>query len=280
MRVLLLPLVAVLAFACAHVPDEKERDGAKIHYDLGVNAVEQNRPQEALKEFLEAVRLDPGLAQAHDALGTLYHWSYGRRDDAKAEFEKAVELRPNFSEAWNNLGVLLADMGDVPGSRKAFETALANPLYRTPFIAQANLGWALHLMGDSAQGEALLRAALTSRPSYCMGHKQLAQLLTTSGRTADADASWREFAKACPDEPEALLRLASLQVKETKFADASRSLLRCVEKAGVRPIASDCRSALAQLPPLPDEEPAPESTAKPTDAGQSVGGSRDLGTVP
>lgn len=270
-------LALSLGLSCAHVPDEKARDGAKIHFDLGVSAMEQKRPQEALREFLEAVKYDPGLALAHDALGTLYHWSYSRRDDAKASFLKAVELQPDFSEAWNNLGVLLAEMGDVAGAKAAFEKALANPLYRTPYLAQANLGWATHLLGDDVRAELLLRSALASRPTYCMGHKQLAQVLEARRKPADADASWQEFARACPDEPEALLRLASLQVKESKLPEASRSLLRCIEKAGVRPIASDCRAALTQLPPLP-VEPEP-SRGNPTDAGQSVDGSRDLGTV-
>lgn len=269
-------LSAALAFAgCAHtpVPTQKDLEAAEIHYDLGVNAVNNGRIQEALKEFQSAVRMNPSLPEAHNALGLVLHWSFGRLDEARRHFDKALELRPSYPEAENNLGTLLAAQGDVQGARAAFERALADPLYTTPYIAQANLAWVVHLQGDSETGERLARAALIAKPDYCMGHRQLARLLDAKGESLEAEAHWEAFARHCPEEPEALLRMAALHVQRGQPVDAARALRTCLEKAGARPIAADCRTALRRLPPLPEE---PEPAPAPAERTPVVRGARDL----
>lgn len=271
-----LPLLALAFAACAHVPTGKELQAADIHYDLGVHAVQNNNAQEALREFLEAVKMNPEFPEAYNALGLVYQWSYGRLEDAKKSFEKALELKPDFAEAWNNLGTLHAERGELEPARLAYEKALADPLYKTPWMAQTNLGWVIHRQGKSAVGEQFIRAALTSRPTYCVGHRQLARLLDETGRKEDGEASWEAFASNCPDEPEAMFQLATIQVRRGQESAASRSLMKCLAKAGVKPIASECRAALAKLPPLPPEPETPKVGPPPGTAGTVVEGSRDL----
>lgn len=266
-----------LASACVHVPTAKDREGAEVHHDLAVIAMQQGRAQEALKEFQEALSLNPDLAEAHNGLGLIYHWSFGRLADAKKEFEKALELKPNYPEAMNNLGVLFADMGEHKAAQALFEKALADPLYATPYIAQVNLGWSLHAQGRSPQGEQLIRAALQVRPDYCMGHRQLARVLEAGGRAEDATTSWEKFAKYCPEEPEALYHAGIIAEHKGRVADAAKAWRTCIEKGGDKPIAAECRLAFGRLPPM-DEVPEEIQKANPTDAGHSVEGARDLET--
>lgn len=271
-RVLPLSLLVALLAGCAHLPSTKDVQSAEIHYDLGVTAVEAGEPQEALKELREAMRLNPRFAEPHNALGLLYHFSYRRLDEARAAYERAVELRPEFPEAWNNLGVLLAEMGHLKQAREAFQKALADPLYKTPFMAQVNLGWLQHVEGDSVAGERTIRAALTAQPGFCVGHRQLARILDGTGRAQEAQESWERFARYCPEEPEALLRQGMFQLRRGELREAHRSFRRCLRR-GESAYAEECRAGLARLPDFADEEDEDGAAER---SRNTVRGARDL----
>jgi tetratricopeptide (TPR) repeat protein len=64
------------------------------HYNLGILALQERRPDEALRELQAAVRADPRTAQAHSALGSLYR-ARGELERAKQEFSQAVALDPD-----------------------------------------------------------------------------------------------------------------------------------------------------------------------------------------
>lgn len=274
----LWPALVVLGLAaCAHVPSAGDRMLGENYYDQGVIAVTENRPQQAMKLFQDSIEKNPGLAEPHNALGLLYWWSFGRSVDARSEFDQALLLKPDFADAANNLGTLLTELKDYKGARAAYEKALSEPMYRTPYVAQTNLGWALHLDGQDAAAEQTIRTALAAEPSYCVGHRQLARLLDATGREKDGETSWERFAQLCPNDPEALLRNGMLLAKRGQALDASRELTKCIEKAAARPVGRECRDALALLPPLPVEAVEPPDPARAGDAGQGVRGSRDLG---
>jgi arylsulfatase A-like enzyme/Flp pilus assembly protein TadD len=64
------------------------------HYNLGILALKEGRADEALRELQAASRADPGAAQPHAALGSLYI-ARGDRDRAREEFRQAIELNPD-----------------------------------------------------------------------------------------------------------------------------------------------------------------------------------------
>lgn len=272
-------LIALLAAACAHTPTQRDLEAAQIQYDLGANLLGQGREQEALKSFQEALKVNPDFAEPHNGLGLIYHYSFQRLGEAEHHFRRALALRPQFPDAWNNLGALLAQKGDLTGAREAFDKALADTMYATPHIAQTNLAWVVHLQGNTRAGEQLARAALLTAPTYCAGHRQLARLLEAQQRQVDADASWVAFAEHCPDEPEALFRLAQVQARAGDQTLAARTLMKCLDKAGARSVASDCRSLLSSLPPLPAEPDRAVEPPGPNAAGRAVDGARDLETL-
>ena len=72
---------------------------------------------EAIREYREAVRLDPSLAQAHNKLGRALG-RQGKNDEAIQEFRQAVRLKPDYATAHNNLAVSLYFKGDYAESWK------------------------------------------------------------------------------------------------------------------------------------------------------------------
>jgi tetratricopeptide (TPR) repeat protein len=63
------------------------------------------RLDDAVREYLEVIRIDPGNSQAHNSLGRAY-WDNGRLDDAAREYLEAIRLDPLSAEPHNNLGLV------------------------------------------------------------------------------------------------------------------------------------------------------------------------------
>src|SRR5512133_1266328 len=105
-----ITLAAAALLACAG-PSAKQRRGAEIHHDLAVEALRGGRAQEALKEYDEALKLDPGFPEAYLGRGLVYEFGFGKTVEAESDYRHALTLRPDYPEAHNNLGQLLARTG-------------------------------------------------------------------------------------------------------------------------------------------------------------------------
>ena len=83
----------------------------------------QRGEKEAAMGLLEqALRADPGNAQAHGMLGSFLH-DVGRVAKGRQHLETAIKLDPGLGSAHLNLGVLLAQQGDLSDAERCFETA-------------------------------------------------------------------------------------------------------------------------------------------------------------
>ena len=240
--------VAALALVtgCAHGPSAKEREGAEIHYNLGLDALRGGRQQEALREFEESLRLDDGLAEAHLGRGLVYE-SYGKASDAERDYRKAISLRPDFSEAHNNLGQLLARAGRYDDAIREFDLALGNMLYREPFIARCNKGQALYRAGRRDEGVAEIRSCLALAPRYCQGHRELGRIQLEEGQTRDALASLGRYAEFCEKAPDAWFQLGLARMKAGEPEKAREAFEKCEEVGGGDPLARECRQKAEAL---------------------------------
>ena len=61
------------------------------------------KPEEAIRLFRRAVRLEPSLAQVHNALGEILVGE-GKFEEAAWHFREALRIRPGFADARANLG--------------------------------------------------------------------------------------------------------------------------------------------------------------------------------
>ncbi len=235
---MLRTLAAVLALAatgvlgaCVHIPSEKERQGAEAHYDLGINAQSTGDVRGALREFEESLKLDDDFAEAHNAIAVLLHLSFDKKDDAEKHYRRALEIRPAFSEAKVNLGNLYLDEGRLDEAIALYEQALNDMLYATPYIAEANLGWAYFKKGNGAQAIEHLKAAVTTNPQFCLGYKDLGLVYDARGDLASACTEFGRFVQACPKVAEAYQLQGSCQVRQGRAAEARASFDACVENA-------------------------------------------------
>ena len=97
----------------------------------------------------KALEIDPGLAEAHSALGYVelfYHWN---REKGGRELLRAIDLNPNYSTAYLNYGILLL-------TQARFKEALeqlrkAQDLEPTSALISFQTEWALFLDGKYDQ---------------------------------------------------------------------------------------------------------------------------------
>src|SRR5262249_9063114 len=104
-------------------------------------------------------------------------------------------------------------------------------LYATPYIAEANLGWAYFKKGNSAQALEHLRASVTHNPGFGLGYKDVGLVQDARGDLAAACTEFGRFVQACPKVPEAHQLLGSCLVRKGHAAEARASFNACVENA-------------------------------------------------
>jgi tetratricopeptide (TPR) repeat protein len=101
-------------------------ENAEAHAYLGLVLEKQNDLAGAEKSYLTALERKPSLAPAAVNLSGMYLTAKPPRvDDALKVLEKTAALVPDDVALWQNLGHARAAKGDVAGSAKAFQTAIA-----------------------------------------------------------------------------------------------------------------------------------------------------------
>jgi Flp pilus assembly protein TadD len=78
-----------------NLPEDRTR--ARAELDKGKELYRNDQDAEAVLAFLEAIRLDPDLAEADFRLGLGYE-SLGKREEAEAEYKKAVDAYKKYFE--------------------------------------------------------------------------------------------------------------------------------------------------------------------------------------
>ncbi|QRN93776.1 social motility TPR repeat lipoprotein Tgl [Archangium violaceum] len=240
-------LLALVLMGCKHVPSEKERQGAEIHYELGLQAQQLGNVQEAYKEMQKALSLDPDYPEAHNATAILLHLAFNRPEEAIQHYKKALELRPAFSEAKTNLANVYLSQSRYDEAIKLYEESLNDMLYPTPYIAQGNMGWALYKKGETERALQSIRAAVTTNPGFCLGYKNLGIIHEETGNVSEACRSFGRYREACPDVADAYLREGACQVKQGKVEEARQSFTFCEAKAKSQVLKDDCRRLLEAL---------------------------------
>jgi Flp pilus assembly protein TadD len=106
-----------------------DRTRAREQLEKGKELYRNDQDAEAVLAFMEAVRLDPDLAEAHFRLGLGFE-SLGKREEAEAEYKKAVEAykkyfeeNDNDAEAHYNLGQIYANLGNYSEAIRQYREA-------------------------------------------------------------------------------------------------------------------------------------------------------------
>jgi tetratricopeptide (TPR) repeat protein len=150
---------------------------------LGVVALQQGHPGQALQLIERAIAISPGVAAFHCNLAEAYR-ALGEANRAAASCRVALRLEPGYAEAANNLGLALLAQGKVPEAVEQLGAALR--LSPGAAMVHNNLGNALRTQGDAAGAIAAFQRALQLDPRLAEAHSNLGQLHLEKHRVTEA----------------------------------------------------------------------------------------------
>lgn len=190
-----------LLSACTSKDQEVQRLRARATYEQGLSHLSESRVSLGLASIQEAIRLDPESPLYHNALGIVYLHYLSKPAEAQAEFQKALDLDSSYAEAQTNLGIALAQQGRWPDAIAAYRKALSLPIYPTPEIAYANLGWAYLNLNQLKEAEEAYRTAIQLQPKFPQAYYFLGVTLEQQGRREEAKAAFRAARDLDPGSP-------------------------------------------------------------------------------
>ena len=185
-----------LIVGCYTSIDANKKNIAKTHYNLGVAEFSNGNKRGALKELLEAIKINPELPEPHNAIGLVY-LSLKKHQLAREHYEKAIQLKPNFSDAYNNLGALFLQLGEYEQAIKAFKITLNDILYPTPSLAEGNLGFAYYKNNEVPLGIRHLQNAVASEPKFCRGYEWLMLIGVDTKNSVQVIKNYNRFFEYC-----------------------------------------------------------------------------------
>jgi tetratricopeptide (TPR) repeat protein len=181
---------------------------------------------DAERHFAEALRIEPGLPEAHKGLAlTLL-----RRKDIPAaaqHLKEMLEAKPT-APAHYDLANLLAKQGKTAEAVQHLREALRLDPNLAP--AHTSLGMALEELGRADQAHGHYAEALRLAPGDTTARGKLALLLLRRGSYDQAVHHYRQLLQAQPDRVDALYNISFALVSLSQYGQAATYLARAVQQ--------------------------------------------------
>jgi putative PEP-CTERM system TPR-repeat lipoprotein len=223
-RLFLLLAGAVLGLACGTDPNVAKH----AHLERGNAYVEQQRYQEAILEFHNAIQQDPLFGEARHRLALAYAALNDSRN-ALEQFVRAADLLPHDADVQLDAAKALLLARQFDEARLRTEGLLR----RDPSNVDAHIlnASAVAGLGDVDGAVAAVEAAISLQPERASSYIELATLEMARRRNAAAQAALEKALAANPRSPEALVALANLHRVTGQAAEGERTLKRAEEIA-------------------------------------------------
>jgi len=147
---------------------------AVMHNNLAIAYQHDDRLQEAVHHYQEAIRVKRDYAPALTNLGALVR-RQGQVEDAAMLYRRALAADPRYAPALTNLGGVLKDSGQTDAAMEHFRLALEADPRSAP--AHLQMGAALEAAGNADAALEHYRTAVEVAPQWATAHLTLAEAL-------------------------------------------------------------------------------------------------------
>jgi Flp pilus assembly protein TadD len=248
---------SVFQAMAAAAPDE-----AVNYNNLGNALLAKGEVEEAIANYLKALKIKPNYPEAHNNLGSALG-QQGKLNEAETEFREAIRLSPDFAEPHSNLGSVLLQQGNVAEAEKEYREAVrlnpglakAHDLLRSRLLQQGKLSEAereyqeaLRLNPDDAEAHRNLtlalrpqgklnevgkesREALRLKPGDAEAHNNLGNALLQQGKLAEAEKEYREALRMKPDYADAHINLGIALCRQGKLKEGEQEYREAIRLA-------------------------------------------------
>jgi tetratricopeptide (TPR) repeat protein len=204
----------------------KTPNSALLHNNLGNAYAKQNRFDEAVNEYLTALKLKPDYAEGHYNLGNAYT-KQNRFDEAVNEYLSALKLGPDDSEAYNNLGTAYLKQNRLSEAANEFLTALK--LDPDNSEAHNNLGTAYANQNRLNEAVNEFITALKLDPDNSEAHRNLGTAYLKQNRLSEAVNEFIIALKLDPDNSEAHNNLGTAYAKQNRLNEAVNEFIAALK---------------------------------------------------
>ncbi|MCK4873504.1 MAG: tetratricopeptide repeat protein [Phycisphaerales bacterium] len=196
-------------------------DHAETMHRLGAIALRRRRVREAVEFNRRAVSLDCSNAKYH-----LYHgnalFAAGQLNEAISSYGEALRLQPGWAEALNNLGSTYEARGELSRACDYYQQAAsAKPQWITARLNHARI---LASQGRFDQAAREYHGVLASHTDHPVALGELARVYTMTDRADEALRFASRAVAADPKNPRWRLYLGNVLLSCGRFAEASASL--------------------------------------------------------
>lgn len=176
--------------SCASKKAQKEIDDkAFIYYTSGTQSLVAKKYTEALKDLLEAIKLDPKNTEIHNNLAMAYFFK-NEHSLAQSHWERAIDLDKTNNDARNNLASLFFTQKKYIEAQKQYEIILSDLTYPNQFRTYYNLGLIENLRNNKTHAKDYFTKAIEENENYCPAYYQLGLM---SYETGDFKAAYGHF---------------------------------------------------------------------------------------
>ncbi|MDQ6991716.1 MAG: tetratricopeptide repeat protein [Mariprofundaceae bacterium] len=211
-----------------HLSPEKTAKSAKIHFQLGINALYSGDLPKAFEELMRSNKILPKQPEVLDSLA--YAWRV-RGDNVKAEAlyrqSLAIHSRPSTETNFGSLLVVLKRYGEA---EVHLHIALQDPRYQKQYISLIHLGDALlgqHRFNSAIQA---YQQASSFKPSQNISKLREAAAYVQTQRFNDAQALYERMLNKDSNNRPALEGLIAILVKQHQIRTARQYMARYIEK--------------------------------------------------
>ena len=226
-------ILALLLLMVACVPVKEKRsdaEEARAHYLMGVTALSEDNPTEALKEFLLAEKFDDEDPEIQAGLAQAY-WQKKAFDLAEERYLEAIKLSDDDPKYYNNLGALYLSMDRYDDAITAFRTAADNLLFANPEIAWTGIGLAYFHKQDYPAAQRAYEKAMDLAPFYQMPRFRLGELYYNQDRPVEALAMFTRSVELDPGFVTGFYWQGLVQMKMKDTAAAKKSFQEVIRLA-------------------------------------------------
>jgi type IV pilus biogenesis/stability protein PilW len=226
-----LCILLVALPACVPVENtQSDKTNAEYHYKLGISALNEQNPTEALKELLQAEKFNDRDPEIQNALAQAY-WSKQAPDLAEERFKRAIALSSNDPKYYNNLGALYLEVERYDDAIRAFQAAADNLLFDRQEMAWTGIGLAYFQKQDYPAAQRAYRKAMAINPRYYLAPFRLGELYYNQERTAEALEMFTRTTQLAPTFPDGFYWLGLVYMKLKEPAKAKPAFLEVIRLA-------------------------------------------------
>ncbi len=223
------------------------------HNNLGDFFDKNGQKDQAIEQYLIALRIKPEFSKASYNLGNTYA-SLARHDEALQHYLHATKIYPDFVEAHNNAGVLLARKRHYLEAKRHFVSATAiDPDF---LEAQKNLGDIMAIIGQLEDKILSMQRRVIAEPDNAELHSNLGLLFRQGGEVAKAQSHFQEALRINPTFAGGHNNLGILFAEQGDYPNALKHFQQAVDLApnftGAQANLERMKSLKGTLAPSPE----------------------------